>query len=400
MSIPGYTTQSKYPHEDCETPSEQSGKPGLSNVSNLHAPPPNGAKVQLPPVVAVEIYRNDARQIRASTEQVGGGQRSEITEISAAAIKNAKFIIANSDPDLASLITVTYPETFPTDGRIVKAHFRALKERIRRKYGDYSYFAAIEYQERGAAHLHVAISIKLDELGPLNLVKRKAGNRRSPAFETHKPSNEWLFNAWVDIISKEQPNLEWYGITPEDAQKMHTAFFDCGAAVSWERMRLEDGAKRYMVKELSSLKGYQKQIPPEMDNPGRHFLYSPDMKPSPVMVLEATEGDIRAILEGIGWEFLPKADRPLFRDLWNVAADLVVSLLQGGAKVIDGDHLEAVRRFADLRCQQFTDWTKAEMQAWEAETRRLWNSWKFWNKREKIIANQIDWELANWGHLG
>lgn len=372
----------------------------LSNVSNLHGQGENAPIPGPPPVVGVEIYRNDARLIRASQPYSGGGKRQKCTEISAASIKNAKHVIANSDPVLPSIITLTYPDTYPSDGRIVKAHFRALKERLRRKFGDFSYFAAQEYQQRGAPHLHIAISIDLRDLGEITQLRRGDGKRptrRPSAYDTHKPSQDWLWRAWLEIISDDAPRHDWWGITDKDAEMMNRAYFCHNSATTWEIMRKDDGAKRYLVKELSSLKVYQKSIPEDFDNPGRHFLYSPDMKPTPVMTIAVTGAEIRAILEALDWKWLPPPGRPLFRDLWNVAAEIITALLQTDVQVIDADRLDYLRQYSDVRCLRFMDVDMSSMAAWTAETSRLLDSEAYWAHRQRVIGNQIDWEQDNWG---
>lgn len=374
----------------------------LSNVSKLHAPEETNTeevystppKVTLPPVVAVEVYRNDIRIVRASQPYNGGGIRRACTEISAASIKNAQHIISNSEPELPSLITLTYPETYPVDGRVVKAHFRALKERIRRKFGDYSYFCCQEYQARGAPHLHIAVNIDLRQCGEITKLHRGAGQRR-PAFETHKPTQDWLFLAWSEIVSNDIPELDWWGVTGEDVEAMGQAYHVYNSGVSWEMMRKDNGAKLYLVKELSALKGYQKEIPDDFENPGRHFLYSPDMKPSPIVTLEATEQIIRQLLHELAWKWLPAANRPLYKDLWNVASELVIKLLETGANLLDPERLQALRTYTDLRCQQFTDWAAIEMQAWTAETKRLVDALNYWRHRQRVIANSLSWEATH-----
>ena len=355
---------------------------------------PNTPKVTLPPVVAIEVYRNDVRIVRASQPYNGGGVRRACTEISASSIKNAQHIISNSEPELPSLITLTYPETYPIDGRVVKAHFRALKERIRRKFGDYSYFCCQEYQKRGAPHLHIATNIDLRQCGEITKLHRGAGQRR-PAFETHKPTQDWLFSAWAEIVSNDLPELDWWGVTDNDLQAMGQAYNGHNSGVSWEMMRKDNGAKLYLVKELSALKGYQKEIPDDFENPGRHFLYSPDMKPSAILTLEATEQVIRQLLHELAWKWLPAANRPLYRDLWNVSSELVVKMLESGSNVLDPEHLHALRQYSDLRCQQFTDWAAAEMQAWTAETKRLRDALDYWTHRKRIIANSLAWEATH-----
>lgn len=55
-------------------------------------------------------------------------------------------------------ITLTYPAVFPCDGRVVKRNLRAFLARYRRNHVDGQPWAAfwfLEFQERGAPHLHI-----------------------------------------------------------------------------------------------------------------------------------------------------------------------------------------------------------------------------------------------------
>ena len=321
----------------------------MSNVSNLPAayrttePVHLSEKIRLPPVVAVEVYRNDVRVVRASQKKKGGGKRTKIKEISMSSIKNAKHIIANSEPELPSLMTLTYPNTFPSDGRVVKNHFDVIQKRARRRFGKFSYFACVEYQKRSAPHLHVATSINLEELGEVIELTRTRDRERRPKFQTHKLTQDWLFESWTDII-RVDGEFGWGGLPGEDLEAMSRAYYHFHSGVSWEVMRKENGAKLYLVKELSSLKTYQKKIPKGFKNPGRHFLYSRDMKPVVVKTFPVSDSMIRKMLREIGWEWLPDDDQPLCKDLWNVAADLATKLVEAGIEPLSGDSLDHLRK--------------------------------------------------------
>ncbi len=73
------------------------------------------------------------------------------------------------------MITLTYPKTFPTDGRAVKKHMNALRERMRRMnwFTEHSLVWFIEFQDRGAPHIHL--------------------------FSTGWVSKGWIANSWADI---------------------------------------------------------------------------------------------------------------------------------------------------------------------------------------------------------
>jgi hypothetical protein len=64
--------------------------------------------------------------------------------------------IANFREDFTVMVTLTYPETFPSDGETVKRHLRAFWERLRRTgwLEKNSAVWFLEFQERGAPHFH------------------------------------------------------------------------------------------------------------------------------------------------------------------------------------------------------------------------------------------------------
>lgn len=364
-------------------------------------------KLSPPPVVAVRLKRTSAEVIRASTEPIGGGQRQEMTVVTRKSVKNAVEVLTNAEPELNCMLVATYPGTWPDDGRVVKAHHKELLAAIRYKFGDFSYFTAIEYQSRGAPHLHVGLSIDLSELGEIVNLKRKKSGRRYPVFQTVKALQDWAFEAWLEIISKPDISyngdfLEWDGIDEQDAESMRKAYHHYNAGFSWEVMRSQDGAKRYFVKELTGLKLYQKTIPPGYKHPGRHFLYSKDMifdKEKNGLTFIVNEGQLRELLKNAGWKFIPEEDKPLFKHLWNSAADLAVALIKAGFEPIEGT-IKALRQYADLRMTQF-----AQIGDELIDFNNLWalirqNSWREmnWERIKEVIRRQLAYE-AQWEHI-
>lgn len=391
-------------------PAQDSLEPGsclLSNVAKVHG----GSVPSLPPLVGLQFFSNDIRLIRASAPARGGGPRGKCEEISSASLKNAKFVIANSEPDLSSLIACTYPGTFPVDGRVVKAHHKALLERIRRRWGGFSYFTAFEYQKRGAPHFHIAISFNLADYGDVVTIKRKAMGRRFPSFQTVLDLNRWLFEAWLDIIAEagqvsyRKEVLDWSGLSAADIENMRAAFYTHNSAVSWEVMREDYGARHYIIKELSGLKSYQKIVPEWYDNPGRHFLYSRDMRPGEA-IQEFVIGDseVREVLEAIAWAWLPAPGRPLNKTIWNVAASMILELLDRGYRPLSpsvdsqgGVHsppsLALLRKFDDLRMIEFVGgsdlYSEGTVDSWFSYAAAVVRHWEL---KKRIIQNRIVWE--------
>lgn len=363
----------------------------------------NGTKQQTtkpppPVVIGVRIKKSTAEIIRAATEPLGGGKRAQCTVISQASIKNAVEVLTNSEPELNSMIVATYPETYPDDGRIVKAHHKALIQAIKHKYGGYSYFTAIEYQKRGAPHFHQALSFSLADFGEVTTLKRKSVSRRKPTFQTVKPVQDWLFETWLDIISKPDISyngepLDWGGLDDEDIEAMRIAYYHYNAGFSWEVMREKDGAKRYLVKEFSGLKRYQKQVPAGYQNPGRHFLYSKDMifDPEEAIIFIVPEGVIREQLEAADWKFIPEDGKPLYKRLFNAAAGLAIALIEAGYEPVQSS-LEALKKYADQRMVAFSDIRQLAEDGAMAYTKSIGRYNILWNNFKQRMARAAYWD--------
>lgn len=79
-----------------------------------------------------------------------------------------------------SFVTLTYPGVFPGDGAEVKRHMKALCKRWKRRFGSVVGLWKLEYQKRGAPHIHLA-------------VRRPEGTRREVAL--------WLSRAWYEVVN-------------------------------------------------------------------------------------------------------------------------------------------------------------------------------------------------------
>ncbi len=354
-----------------------------------------------PIVIGVRLKKTSAEVIRAGAEPIGGGSKEEMTVVTRKTVKNAVEVLTNSEQELNSMMVCTYPETYPDDGRIVKAHHKVMLEAIRRKFGDFSYFTAIEYQSRGAPHFHVGLSFDLALLGQGEIIslKRKKSGRRYPAFQTVKPIQDWAFETWLEIIAKPDISyngepLEWSGIDEEDEAAMRKAYNQYNAGFSWEVMREKNGATRYFVKELTGLKLYQKTIPQGYKHPGRHFLYSTDMRfdDENAITFIVDDGRLRELLQVAGWKYLPEEGKPLYKYLWNSAADLAVALIQAGYRPVKAG-LDALKRFADRRLLYFVSGDLIDWAAWNADVDLYHKAKAHWENEVKSIIKRLEWEF-------
>jgi hypothetical protein len=93
----------------------------------------------------------------------GGGVRGEISEFSKAPARRLLLAARNFD-GLRVMITLTYPSEFPADGRIVKDHWKRMRQWLTRN-GVSSGLWFLEFQERGAPHFHIFTRDPVDSRG-------------------------------------------------------------------------------------------------------------------------------------------------------------------------------------------------------------------------------------------
>ncbi len=88
----------------------------------------------------------------------GGGPRGDIREFSWASrgrLMTLTNTINRGKIGVPYFITLTYPSSWPPSARTWKAHLRALRERMIRRYGRFPAIWRLEFQKRGAPHFHL-----------------------------------------------------------------------------------------------------------------------------------------------------------------------------------------------------------------------------------------------------
>lgn len=86
------------------------------------------------------------------------GLRAPITELTKKSSDKMKFTLRNSLCDFQAFITLTYPRSYPRDGRVCKKHLNLFLTHLRTDYKGIKYFWFMEFQERGAPHFHIFLS--------------------------------------------------------------------------------------------------------------------------------------------------------------------------------------------------------------------------------------------------
>lgn len=233
------------------------------------------------PVDRIDLYRSDVVVRRnGQAPNTKEKTRNEITWFSKASRRRLAFVAANTMVDFTTMITLTYPGEFSTDGDKCRRDRRAFLDWLRRETDGCEYLWFLEFQKRGAPHLHILT----DQLYPRKRLEEKALRWR-------------VSSTWYRIVGS--------------GDSRHLA-----AGCSTEKLRSARGGAFYAVKYAMKMK--QKSVPRDYRNVGRFWGHSRKVKPQPQQTLQCTEDDIRGVLEG--WEYGPTVDRPVYKVLYNTRA--------------------------------------------------------------------------------
>ncbi len=231
-------------------------------------------------VVGVNVYRTDIEVVRQGRPlAVDPPPRGKVTQFSWASRRRLAFVASNTEVEFKTMITLTYPLHFPSDGRKVKRDLNAFLVWLKRDRGRLSYLWFLEFQTRGAPHVHI-----------LSSSRWPGGARNARALRFR------VSGAWYRIVGSGDPK-------------------HLGAGTRTERIWHRDGARRYAVKYAQKMR--QKLVPPAYQNVGRFWGASRDVKPVPQGFIHCSEDDVRGVIEE--WEHKPAADRWLWRVLYNQA---------------------------------------------------------------------------------
>lgn len=233
------------------------------------------------PVVAVAVYRSDVLVMRRGETVKSGpiSKRGEIYEMSTDSLRRLAFLANNCDCDFRSMVTLTYPNEFPEDGKIVKSHLADMLRSFKRKLGDHlTYIWFLEFQRRGAPHIHILLRVGLT-------------NEEAPELR------RWLSERWYKIVG-----------SGDDLHRL--------AGTNWSNTRQEDGLRHYVVKY--AFKTYQKEVPEGFRQVGRFWGASRDIKLEPILIEVTDEERVRANLAD--WDFASVLDSKIPRVLFGAAS--------------------------------------------------------------------------------
>ena len=238
------------------------------------------------PVIGVQLYRQDAVVVRRGVSRDGVFPiRGEVSEFSWRSRKRLAFVASNTDIMFTSMLTLTYPRQFPNDGKDVKRNLNAFLVALRRKTPEVSMLWFLEFQRRGAPHIHIMLR----------------------GVRVWRPMQLWASETWHRIV--------------DSGDLRHLA-----AGTRLERVRNPNGARNYAVKYAYKMR--QKVVPPDYRNVGRFWGHSRDVRPVLRSETQCTNDDLVGALQSTGWEYL-KGETIRYHTLYGAAPKLTTWLSRG-----------------------------------------------------------------------
>ena len=204
----------------------------------------------------VRIYREDVKIWREPIPKAGkpsqrGGIRGKVVQFTKATARRLRWFVRNC-PELNAVgVTAfahcTYPADFPTDGRTVKLHLERLRHRLTRL--GIGGVWVLEFQQRGAPHLHMILTRNMDK--------------------------EVFSRMWFEVVGSNDPKHLAAGTRIEPMEEPH-------------------GAARYVAGYCSKLD--QKTVPEGFESVGRFWGHWGGINAKPVAVVESTVGTVARIV--------------------------------------------------------------------------------------------------------
>lgn len=211
--------------------------------------------------------------------------KQKISKTTRRSLDKMIFTVGSSLVRFTSLITLTYGQNYPVNGRRVKADLNQFLVYIKRSFGAMSYVWFLEFQRRNAPHIHIITTLP----------------------EPDQCRRELFATIWADI--SEDGNWPYTEVKPpyrksEAGFGMNTkdaVFRQHRRKRNWEALRSSDGAIRYMLKYAS--KQYQKKVPHSYRDVGRFWASSRDVRPHGGTEVPMNENEVRLLLRSVGRDF-------------------------------------------------------------------------------------------------
>lgn len=231
------------------------------------------------PIIGIRVYRQDVVVLRQGVSREGVYPvRGDVSVFSRRSRQRLAFIASNTDIHFTSMLTLTYPREFPNDGDDVKRNLRAFIKALRRKTSSVSLLWFLEFQRRGAPHIHIMVR----------------------GVRVYKPMQRWVSETWYRICGTADPR-------------------HLRAGTRLERVRNPNGARNYAVKYAHKM--HQKRVPEAYRNVGRFWGCTRDVKPVMRSEHVCTNDDLVGALELGGWAW-QQGDVVRYKTLYGAAEAL------------------------------------------------------------------------------
>lgn len=237
-------------------------------------------------VEGVQLCRRDAvvfKRTRVVSKRARKPKGAIIKGSSARSLRNFLFLARNCDCDFLSMITLTYPGQFSSDGRRVKKHLEAFREDYLKRYQRRGLWW-LEFQMRGAPHFHILSEVDLRECGDL-VLKRRRRKDYDASYSTCQVEEDWISRRWFEIVgSGDERHLR--------------------AGCSWEVVEKNEGALRYAASHAAKSK--QKQVPEGYQNVGRFWGKIGAIK---IQIIGRVAVDSTDVFQACGYEAMSSRGR-------------------------------------------------------------------------------------------
>jgi len=254
------------------------------------------------PTQAVLILSGGLILVKASpngNQRQRGGKRRKIMALSRRSLDRLGLVALSTATLYFSILTLSYGVGFPRSGKRVKQDIkRVLQWLQKRGCKDYLWF--VEFQDRGAPHVHFLLDMAQIEIDKFH----------------NQLAFFWSFVASID--NWEYSSIRWDKKKKKLVQYGRKSLFTREAVYSvnshpsqWEILRSTDGGARYALKY--AMKKEQKMVPSEFSDIGR-FWATPQHLSLKNLVKTWTYTDddgVIAMCEKMGrnfsnWDYLPK----------------------------------------------------------------------------------------------
>lgn len=224
----------------------------------------------------LSAYRMRVRRSNRAPSAEPRAERGRITEFSDASRRRMQWSLRECvfGWTIKSFVTLTYPAEFPENGKEFKLHFKRLLDSLQYRRKGIRLFWFLEFQKRGAPHLHIYSSRTIDweilqllwDAASYGLGGRSWVNppterqRRKPWKYALKYSSKLEQKTVPDFISNPGRFWGWRNRPPAIAAKVSTYWEDIRGLVEswyWEILgKIPDGRNLFITTSIEFVDVY------------------------------------------------------------------------------------------------------------------------------------------------